>query len=50
MTRLRNAYKISVGKPEQKIPLKKRMHSLDNNKTDLKDTAWGYRLNSTGSG
>jgi hypothetical protein len=38
----RNAYRVSVGKPEGKIPLRRPRHRLvDNIKMNLRDIGWG---------
>jgi hypothetical protein len=38
----RNAYRISVGKPEGKIPLERLRHRrVDNMKMDLREKGWG---------
>jgi hypothetical protein len=41
MEKKRNAYRILVGKPERKRPLGRPRHrSVDNIKTDLRETGW----------
>jgi hypothetical protein len=42
MWRKRNAYRILVGKPEEKRPLGRRIHRwVDNVKMDLREIGWG---------
>jgi hypothetical protein len=42
MHEMRNAYKILVGKPERKRPLRTLMHGWEDNiRTDLRDIGWG---------
>jgi hypothetical protein len=52
MQETRNAYRILVGKPEGKRPLKRpRRRWVDNIKMDLREIEWGlYGLDRTGSG
>jgi hypothetical protein len=37
----RNAYKILVGKPEEKRPLGRPRHRWENIEMDLRETGWG---------
>jgi hypothetical protein len=51
MRKTMNAYRVLAGKPEGKRPLEKPMRRWeDNNKMDLRETEWGYGVDSSGSG
>ena len=51
MGEMRGIYRVLVGKPERKRPLRRpRLRWEDNIKMDLVSGMWGYRLDRAGSG